>query len=198
MKAFEDIKDSDIKKDIIIDGLMRSNGVYLLVSKPKVGKSMFALQLADYIANGKPFLGYKVLKPSPVLYITTEVDSGQLKGRCELLGISFNKSSFFVIDRDNKSKINMMDIEYQIQEFAHEYNGKILIIDMLKDVDLNRCDDKGKPVYPVNTITSTIKQIPELAKSLVEAEKAVNKEIIEEGRARGGNNKTLFDDGINL
>ena len=137
MKAFEDIKDSDIKKDIIIDGLMRSNGVYLLVSKPKVGKSMFALQLADSIAIGKPFLGYKVLKPSPVLYITTEVDSGQLKGRCELLGISFNKSSFFVIDRDNKSKINMMDIEYQIQEFAHEYNGKILIIDMLKDVDFN-------------------------------------------------------------
>ena len=68
----------------------------------------------------------------------------------------------------------------------------------LKDVDLNKCDDKGKPVYPVNTITSTIKQIPDLAKSLVEAEKAVNKEIIEEGRARGGNNKTLFDDGINL
>ena len=137
MKAFEDIKDSDIKKDIIIDGLMRSNGVYLLVSKPKVGKSMFALQLADSIANGKTFLGYKVLKPSPVLYITTEVDSGQLKGRCKLLGITFDKSSFFVIDRDNKSKINMMDIEYQIQEFAHEYNGKILIIDMLKDVDFN-------------------------------------------------------------
>ena len=68
----------------------------------------------------------------------------------------------------------------------------------LKDVDLNKCDDKGKPVYPVNTITSTIKQIPDLAKSLVEAEKAVNKEIIEEGRARGGNNKRLFDDGINL
>ena len=76
-----------------------------------------------------------------------------------------------------------------------------LVIDkirkFLKGVDLNKCEN-GKPVYQVNTITSTIKQIPELAKSLVEAEKAVNKEIIEEGRARGGNNKTLFDDGINL
>lgn len=79
MKAFEDIKDSSTKKDIIIDGLMRSKGVYLLVSKPKVGKSMFALQLANSIANGKPFLGYKVLKPSPILYITTEIDSSQLK-----------------------------------------------------------------------------------------------------------------------
>ena len=137
MKAFEDIKDSSTKKDIIIDGLMRSKGVYLLVSKPKVGKSMFALQLANSIANGKPFLGYKVLKPSPILYITTEIDSSQLKARCDLLGITFKKNNFFVIDRDDKTKINMMDIEYQIQELAHEYNGKILILDMLKDVEFN-------------------------------------------------------------
>lgn len=38
MKAFEDLKEST-KKDIIIDGLMSPKDVYLLVSKPKVGKS---------------------------------------------------------------------------------------------------------------------------------------------------------------
>ena len=38
MKAFEELKETT-KKDIIIDGIMRSKGVYLLVSKPKVGKS---------------------------------------------------------------------------------------------------------------------------------------------------------------
>ena len=42
MKAFEELKETT-KKDIIIDGIMRSKGVYLLVSKPKVGKSLFAL-----------------------------------------------------------------------------------------------------------------------------------------------------------
>lgn len=66
----------------------------------------------------------------------------------------------------------------------------------LRDVDLNATDDKKKPIYPVNTITSAIKQIPELAKSLSEAERAVQKELAESGRARGGNNKTLMDDGI--
>lgn len=70
--------------------------------------------------------------------------------------------------------------------------------EFLRNVDLNERDDKGKPVYPVNTITSAIKQIPELAKSLSEAERAVQKELEEAGRARGGNNKTLFDDGIIL
>lgn len=40
--------------------------------------------------------------------------------------------------------------------------------------------------------------IPKLVKDLTEAEKAVVKEIEEQGRARGGNNKKLFEDGINL
>lgn len=68
----------------------------------------------------------------------------------------------------------------------------------LKDVDLNTLDDKGKPVYTINSITSAIKQIPQLAKDLVEAEKVVAKEIEEKGRARGGNNKTIFDDGFDI
>lgn len=85
MKAFEDLKEST-KKDIIIDGLMRSKGVYLLVSKPNVGKSLFALQLANSIANGKPFLGHDILKSPPILYITTELSDSQLKDRRNLLG----------------------------------------------------------------------------------------------------------------
>lgn len=68
----------------------------------------------------------------------------------------------------------------------------------LKDVDLNTVDDKGKPIYTINSITSAIKQIPQLAKDLVEAEKVVAKEIEEKGRARGGNNKTIFDDGFDI
>lgn len=36
MKQLNDVK--SIKKDIIVEDLMISNGVYLLVSHPKVGK----------------------------------------------------------------------------------------------------------------------------------------------------------------
>lgn len=101
MKAFEELKETT-KKDIIINEIMRSKGMYLLVSKPKVGKSLFALQLANSIANKKTFLGHEILKSSPVLYITTELSDSQLKDRCTLLGISFEKNKFFVIDRDEK------------------------------------------------------------------------------------------------
>lgn len=67
--------------------------------------------------------------------------------------------------------------------------------DFLKTFNPNERDKNDRPVYPINTLTSAIKQIPELAKSLSEAERAVQKELEEEGRARGGNNKTLMDDG---
>lgn len=65
----------------------------------------------------------------------------------------------------------------------------------LRDIDLKLVDDKGKPVYTINSVTSAIKAIPELAKNLMEAEKIVNKEIEDAGRARGGNeSKKLFED----
>lgn len=66
----------------------------------------------------------------------------------------------------------------------------------LETVDLNAVDDKGKPLYTINSITTAIKQIPQLAKDVMEAEKAVAKEIQEQGRARGNSGKTLMDDGI--
>lgn len=68
----------------------------------------------------------------------------------------------------------------------------------LREVDLDAKDDKGKPLYTINSITQAIKQIPQLSKDLLEAEKIVSKEIEEQGRARGGNNKTLFEDGISF
>lgn len=91
MKAFEDLRKH--KKDIIIDWLMRSKGVYLLVSNPKVGKSMLALQLSCSVINGTLFLGYKV-NSSPVLYVTTESDKIQLKERLEFMELSAKKTLY--------------------------------------------------------------------------------------------------------
>ena len=67
----------------------------------------------------------------------------------------------------------------------------------LENVDLTLLDDKGKPVYTINSVTTAIKQVPQLAKDLVEAEKAIKKDLEESGRARGNQGvKTLMDDEI--
>lgn len=67
----------------------------------------------------------------------------------------------------------------------------------LREVDLTKLDDKGKPVYTINTVTSALKMIPQLAKDITETEKLVTKELEEAGRMRGGDkNKAMFEDGI--
>ena len=68
--------------------------------------------------------------------------------------------------------------------------------EFLENLDMYATDDKGKPLYGINTVTSAIKQIPALVKEITEAERMVIKEIEESGRARGGNNKKLFEDGF--
>lgn len=68
---------------------------------------------------------------------------------------------------------------------------------LLKDIDLEDRDDKGKPVYTLNTITATIKQIPSLVKDLDEAEKTLTSEMMQKGRMRGQGEKTIFEDDLN-
>lgn len=70
--------------------------------------------------------------------------------------------------------------------------------DYLQDIDYSERDDKGKPVYTISSVTQAIRQIPQLAKDLIEAERIVTKEIEESGRIRGGYEKSLMDDGINM
>lgn len=69
---------------------------------------------------------------------------------------------------------------------------------LLRDIDLTQTDDKGKPIYTLNVITSTIKQVPSLVKDLDEAEKALAKESIVDSRMRGQGEKTIFEDNLNI
>lgn len=64
----------------------------------------------------------------------------------------------------------------------------------LRTLDFNKLDDKGKPVYTLNSITATIKQIPGLVKDLDEAERSLSKDIIAEANARGSQSKALLED----
>lgn len=68
---------------------------------------------------------------------------------------------------------------------------------LLKDINLEDKDDKGKPIYTLNTITATIKQIPSLIKDLDEAEKTLTSEMMQKGRMRGQGEKTIFEDDLN-
>ena len=69
---------------------------------------------------------------------------------------------------------------------------------LLRDINLDEKDEKGKPVYTLNTITATIKQVPSLAKDLDEAERALASEMRNQGKMRGQGEKTIMEDSLDL
>ena len=67
----------------------------------------------------------------------------------------------------------------------------------LKDVNLEDTDDKGRSIYTIKSITSTIKMIPQLIKDLDDAEKAIKADMQNtSGKVRGQKEKSLLEDGI--
>lgn len=68
--------------------------------------------------------------------------------------------------------------------------------EFIKTIDLSATDDKGKPIYTLNTYTATIKQIPELITSLDEAEKTIAKETVSQDKVRGSAEKAMFEDDL--
>ena len=72
--------------------------------------------------------------------------------------------------------------------------GAVKLQKFLEELDLFAVDKNERPIYQVSTITSTLKQIPELARSMAEAEKALTKDFAEDDKARGTAEKALGED----
>lgn len=143
----------DIKKDNIIEGIMKSNGLYCLVAEPKVGKSFLALQIANSLTNNKEFLGFKV-NPTPVLYISTELSSLQLKERLNITSYEFSPNSFFFLEKDANHKLCLTDdLQLELKEFSETYNGKFVIVDIMcgidygYELDINNYSDVMKKMF---------------------------------------------------
>ncbi len=137
MKAISEMQKDYKKNDFIIENLMKSRGLYCLVARPKVGKSLFALQLANSVATENSFLGFKTIK-SPTLYISTEMNHMQILDRINIMNLQFDDTNFFLREQEsNERKLNYMDLQVDFQKFANEYNGKLVIIDMMYGIDMN-------------------------------------------------------------
>lgn len=65
----------------------------------------------------------------------------------------------------------------------------------LKNIEFNNLEEKDK-VSAINTITTVVGKMPKLIEDLSKAEKAVTKELEEQGKARGAQELTVGDLGF--
>ena len=65
----------------------------------------------------------------------------------------------------------------------------------MTSIDFESLDEKDK-VTALNTVTTVVAKIPKLVKDLSDAEKAVAKELEDAGKARGTQELTVGDIGL--
>jgi predicted RecB family nuclease len=167
----------------------------LLLLKPfkeiyKADKSKEKSKFFDFLT----IIYYTYDPRSDYNYITNEEE--RLKEVCVSNGLDIPKFTAKEIECIELYKQLTTTISSALLKSTRIAIGKVQ--EFLENLNMYATDDKGKPLYGINTVTSAIKQIPALVKEVMEAEKMVAKEIEESGRARGGNNKKLFEDGFTL
>lgn len=61
-------------------------------------------------------------------------------------------------------------------------------------VDFSLTDDKGKPVYDISKVNSTLKEIGKTIDGLDQLKERVKRELQDENKIRGGVEKSMFED----
>lgn len=154
MKTIEELKNSIVETNYIIENMFRENGLYCLLGQAKVGKSAIALQITNSVANGLPFLDLKTNK-TPILYLSTEMTPTETISRINYMGCDLKDNNFFyTFPEDNMTQLSILKIEKEIDKFSTMYNGKLVIIDMFNGInfgnnyDLNNYQDMSQNIFP--------------------------------------------------
>ena len=66
----------------------------------------------------------------------------------------------------------------------------------LRTVDLTEEDDKGRPKYQVSQITAALSKLEGIINTIQTLQKKVDQELSEEGKARGSQDLTVGDQGL--
>lgn len=67
----------------------------------------------------------------------------------------------------------------------------------LRNIDFSKTDDKGKPIYTLQGVSTAIKNVPDLVMNLTRAEQIMAQEVAEKSEMRGGKEKKIGEDGLN-
>lgn len=140
-------------------------------------------------------LVYFVYDPrSDYSYIVNEKE--RIREVCETNGIDKEKFTDLEQECINLYKQLTTTISNELLKSTKIAISKVR--EFLENLDMNAVDDKGKPLYTISSVTTAIRQIPQLAKDVMDAEKAIAKELQEQGRVRGGAELHVMEDGIDL
>ena len=132
----------------LVDKVIPLNGLALLTSKPKVGKSTLARCLAVAVAQGRPWLG-KETTQGPVLYCCLEESEPFVKAHLNQLGLKeTDPLRVHYPDREIKKAATVQDLA----ECVERYCPRLIVVDplmfLLKAPDLNDYASTNRALRP--------------------------------------------------
>lgn len=140
--SIKELQDKNLPDIVFYVDKLLPQGLNIICSVPKIGKSWMAIDLCLSIATGTPFLGFKTSKAG-CLYLALEDSENRLQGRVNKLvngGIIPDNFFYAIISNDLADGL----IE-QLESFIKEKpNVKIIIIDTLQKI---RGEYKGNSYY---------------------------------------------------
>jgi len=113
----------------LVPDILPEGGLCLLVGRPKVGKSWFALQVACALSAGGWTLGLEQRLPKRrVLYCALEDGLRRIQGRVRLLGTNYDPDAFHVV-----TELSAMDrggLE-ELRELIRQTQAQVVFVDVV-------------------------------------------------------------------
>lgn len=104
-------------------------GFFFLAGRPKMRKSFMMLQMASAIVTNGTFLGYQVMQPGRVLYISLEDNVRRLKKRMVNQGMTADTKGLELLEiEETWPKLNKGGLE-RILERVHKKKYVMVVID---------------------------------------------------------------------
>lgn len=136
LEAWDDIEDEPV--EWLIQGVIPQRSFVALYAPPASFKSFVALDIAECIATGRPFLGHEISKQGAVLYIAGEGHGG-IGTRIKALKTHHNTPKgapvYFLRRQVNlrSSQTDLKDLVAAIDDLKaiHDINFEMIIIDTL-------------------------------------------------------------------
>lgn len=125
--------DVEVEEDYIIDPILPARRTTVIYSRPKIGKSLFTLEMCAHIAQGTSFLGYTPQAPRTVLYLDFENDPiGDTVQRLKSMG--FKPENLDRLKIISYPQIGGMDTTRGANTFlkiVNHYQPELVVIDTM-------------------------------------------------------------------
>lgn len=137
-----------------IKGLLPERGMGLFTGRPGTGKTQLALQLAAYVATGRPdFLGFELPGgPKKVLFLSLEMSAHQLQhftiNMSKIYDIKLLDENLVIYGKGEPVPMNKEEGQHLVDQWFDQYRPDLVIVDSLSQAttDLSS-DDEMKAFF---------------------------------------------------